>query len=89
VLAVVFTVSVEVSDPVPLISTEPGARAQVGLVAPLGETEQVRSTVPVKPLVGITVMVEVPLLPFVIAGIVAGLGVRVKLAVEELPVTAT
>ena len=89
-VAVVATVSVEVTPVVPAArSTDVGPMLQVaGVAAPLGPvTEQVRSTVPVKPLVGATVMVEVPLLPLVIAGIAVGLGVRVKLAVVELPLT--
>ena len=51
------------------METEVGARPQVvGLVAPVGElvTEQVRDTVPVKVLDGVTVMVAV--LPLVAPG---------------------
>ena len=73
------------------MSTEFGLRLHVGSVAPLGPplTEQASATLPVKPLVGATVMDEVPLPPAVIAAIVAGLGVRVKLGPAEAPETAT
>ena len=64
------------------MSTEAGERlaGQVGAVAPDGPPEiaQVRFTEPVKPLVGVTVIVEVPLLPFV-REIVVGLAARLKL----------
>ena len=52
--------SVEVTAAVPVTSGAVGLRLQVaGLVAAAGVTAQVRSTVPVKPLDGVTEMVEV------------------------------
>lgn len=57
----VVTVSVAVCAVAPLISTEEGVTVQVaGLVAPLGPLGmQLRLTVPVRPLTGVTVMMEV------------------------------
>jgi hypothetical protein len=62
----VVAVRVEVCAVVLLMVTEVGERLQVaGLVAPVGElvTEQVRETVPVNELPGVTVTVDVPLAP--------------------------
>jgi hypothetical protein len=57
--AVVYTVSVDVCA-APLIATEAGERLHVaGSLAAVGEMEQLMSTVPVKPLAGVTVMVDV------------------------------
>jgi hypothetical protein len=79
---VVVAVRVEVCAAALLIETEVGDRLQVaGLAAPAGElvTEQVRETVPVNELDGVTVMVEV--LPLVAPGLTAMLPLleRVKL----------
>jgi hypothetical protein len=65
---VVVTVKVEVSADVLVMSTEEEEKLHVaGLVALVGAlTEQVRSTVPVNELAGVTVMTEV--LPDVAAG---------------------
>lgn len=54
--------SVEVCAVVPVMSTEVGLRLQVGASAPDGGV-QLTLTVPVKPSLGVTVMVEVPLPP--------------------------
>jgi hypothetical protein len=57
---VVVTVKVDDSAEVPVMSTEVGDRAQVaGLVAALVVMVQVRATVPVKPLDGVTLIVDV------------------------------
>jgi hypothetical protein len=59
VAAVVDTVSVDVCA-APLIATEAGERLHVaGSLAAVGEMAQLRLTVPVKPLTGVTVIVEV------------------------------
>ena len=56
----VETVSVAVCALAPLIVTEAGERLHVaGSLAAVGEMAQLRLTVPVKPLTGVTVMVEV------------------------------
>jgi len=63
--AVVFTVSVEVTAPVPDIAAGCVAE-QVGMsIAPAGlaVTAHVSATVPVNPPLGVTVIVEVPLAP--------------------------
>jgi hypothetical protein len=61
VVAVVSTVRVDVTAVAPVTSAEVGLRLQVaGLVAPVGPvTAQVRFTVPVKPLDGVTETTEV------------------------------
>jgi len=51
-------------------------------VIPAGETDEVRATVPVKPLIGATVIVEVPATPALTATVVG-------LAVTEKSATAT
>jgi hypothetical protein len=89
VVAVVATVSVEVAAAVPVMSAEVGLSAHVaGLVAPLGPlTEQVRGTLPVNPLDGVTEMTEV--LPVVAPAVTVradGLAVTVKLGI---PFTVT
>jgi hypothetical protein len=57
--AVLFTVSVEVCA-APLIATEAGKRLHLaGSLAAVGERSQLRLTVPVKPLTGVTVIMEV------------------------------
>ena len=54
------TVKVDGSAEVPVMSTEVGDRVQVaGLVAALVVMVQVRATVPVKPLDGVTLIVDV------------------------------
>jgi hypothetical protein len=76
--AVVSTVSVAVTDVVPKIASG-AVTEQVGVSTAkngLLVTAQVRATVPVKPLLGAIVIVEVPLAP---AGArVTGVSVRVK-----------
>lgn len=62
VAAVVATVSVEVPEP---LATEVGLRLQVTGRLATGVTEQVRFTALLKPFVGATVIVEVPVLPAV------------------------
>jgi hypothetical protein len=79
VVADVVTVKTELPGVVPVISIGDVARVQVaGLVAPDGPvTAQVRATLPVKPLTGVTVMVEV--LPLAVPAVmesVAGLLLR-------------
>jgi len=65
--AVVVTVSVEVCAPVPVIVTEVGDRTHcAGSLAATGLIEQLSATVPVKPLVGVTEIVDV--LPVVAPG---------------------
>ena len=59
----VFTVRVAVCALVSVMSTDAGLRPQLGAFEPDGLTEQLRLTVPVKPPVGVTVIVEFPLLP--------------------------
>ena len=61
VVAVVVTVRVEVTADVPVMSGVGGLRAQVaGLTAPDGPvTEQASATLPVNPLDGVRVIVEV------------------------------
>jgi hypothetical protein len=103
VVAVVLTVNVEVSGVAPLMVTEVGLRTHVGtLVAPAGwvVSAQVSGTVPVKPLVGVTVMVAVfpldapwanetvPLLLSVTLGtLTATLTLVDSLMLPEVPVT--
>jgi hypothetical protein len=81
---VVAAVRVEVSAAVPVIDTEVGLRLQdvALLLAPEGEEvmEQLRATVPVKELAGVTVMVEVPEEPGVTLRLLA-LALRAKLPV--------
>jgi hypothetical protein len=60
VAAVVLTVRVEVPEPP---DTEAGLKEQVGDRVPAGATLHVKFTVPVKPLAGVMVMVEVALPP--------------------------
>jgi len=62
-----------------------GVRVQVRPVA--GTMDDVRVTVPVNPLTGATVMVEVPAAPAMIVTAV-GLAVTVKLGTATLSVTA-
>lgn len=92
VVAVVSTVSVEGTAAVPVTSGAVGLRLQVaGLVAATGVTAQVRATVPVNPLDGVTEMVEV-LLVFVPATRlrVVGAALSEKLGVvAELLTTAS
>ena len=71
-LTVAVQESVDVPEP-PV--TEAGVRVQVRPVA--GETEDVSATVPVNPLTGATVMVEVPATPTLTATLV-GLALMVK-----------
>jgi hypothetical protein len=60
----VLTVKVEDKEVTPVVrSRVPCPKAQVGVFAPLGETEQERFTMPVKPPVEATVMFDVPLEP--------------------------
>jgi hypothetical protein len=73
--AVVNIVSVELCAPVPVIVSELGDRLHAaGSLTATGLIEQVRFTVPVKPLEGATVMVAV--LPVVAPG---------KMVIDELP----
>ena len=51
-----------------------GVRVQV---RPAGETAEVSATVPVKPLTGATVIVEVPVAP-TLTGTLVGLAITVK-----------
>jgi hypothetical protein len=60
VAEVVYIASVELCAPAPVIATEPGDNVHVGgSLAAVGVIEQVRFTVPVKPLDGVTVTVTV------------------------------
>lgn len=63
-----------------------GVRVQVKPVA--GETDDVKVTVPVKPLTGVTVIVDVPAAPARTVTLV-GLAVTVKVGVPTLKVTVT
>jgi hypothetical protein len=68
-VSVLTIVSVEVTALAPVISAEAGFKLHVtGLLAPAGlvVSAQVRFTVPVKPVVGVTVTVAVPFDPCVI-----------------------
>jgi hypothetical protein len=84
----VVAVSVAVIADVLLMSTEVGERLQVaGLAAPVGPlTVQLRSTVPVNELDGVTVMVEV--LPEVAPGLTVMLPLLVKVKLVLLPLGA-
>jgi uncharacterized Tic20 family protein len=76
--AVVFTVSVDVCALVSLIAIEAGERLHVaGSLAAVGVIAQVRLTVPVKPLTGVTETVVVPLYP-AITVIAAGVAAMEK-----------
>jgi hypothetical protein len=68
VVEVEFAVSVAVCTPAPVMPTDDGMLQVTGLVAFAGAvvTEQLNATVPVKPLEGVTVMVDV--LPVVAPG---------------------
>ena len=78
VAAVVFTVNVAVCAVVPLIVTEAGMLHVAGSVAALALNAQLKLTVPVNPLVGVTVIVEV--FPLVVPGAtVTAVPVTVKL----------
>jgi hypothetical protein len=60
VVDVELAVSVAVTALVPVTLTDDGIEQVTGLVAPLGgETEQLRPTLPVNPLEGVTLIVEV------------------------------
>ncbi len=60
------SVSVAVPALPPVIETDAGLNEQVGTLVPeVGATEQVSATLPVKPPLGVTVTVDVPLLPAV------------------------
>lgn len=56
-----LTVNVEVAAPVPVMLTGDWTAQVMGLVAPVGEvvTAQLSATLPVKPFVGVTEIVEV------------------------------
>lgn len=89
VVVVVVTVRTEVTAVVLVTSTVVGFSAQVaGLVAPDGPvTAQASGTFPVKPLDGVTEMVDVPAPPAVSASVV-GLAVSTKVdAVVTVTVT--
>ena len=80
-VAVVATVSVDVTVAVPVMLADVGFRVQVaGLVAPVGPaTEQARATLPVNPLDGVAEITEV--LPVVAPATrlrVVGAALRVK-----------
>jgi len=87
---VLSTVTIDVNAPAPVMSTEVGFRLPhvTGLVAPAGlvVTAHVRSTVPVNPLEGVTVIVEVPFAPCVT--VIAPLSLKLKLG-PALTVTFT
>lgn len=61
VVVVEFAVSVAVCTPAPVMPTDDGMLQVTGLVAFVGAvvTEQLKATVPVKPLEGVTVIVDV------------------------------
>jgi hypothetical protein len=83
VVAVVATVRTEVTAVVPVTSAVVGFSAQVaGLVAPEGPvTAQVRATSPVKPLDGVTLIVDVfPVVAPAVRLRVVGLALSAKLA---------
>ncbi len=63
VVAVVLSVKVALAAVVPVIDAEAGSE-HVGVeTAAAGVTTQLRATLPVKPPVGVNVIVDVPLLP--------------------------
>jgi hypothetical protein len=62
-LPVVDTVSVEVPAEVPLIATDDGLNPQVGSGLPPVTLLQENVTVPVYPFAGVTVIVDVDVLP--------------------------
>ena len=79
VVAVVATVSVLVTDDVPVMLADAGANEHVGvLTAPVGEevAAQLRATLPVKPLLGATVTIDVPLAPCEAMAIAGALSVK-------------
>ncbi len=79
VVAVVATVNVLVTAAVPVTLADVGENEHVGvLTAPVGEavTAQLNATLPVKPLLGVTVSVDVPLAPGDAIAIAGALSVK-------------
>lgn len=88
VVAVVATVSVLVTDAVPVTLADVGENEHVGvLTAPVGEevTAQLNATLPVKPLLGATVAVDVPLAPCEAMAIAGALSVKLAAPWETVP----
>ena len=91
VVAVVAMVKTDVTAAVPVTETDAGAALHVGrLTAPDGPvTAQVSATAPVNPPAGVTVRVDVALLPAATLAGLAAVAVRAKLIAEPVPVTVT